>query len=136
VGTALATDYTSAAEVLETIDRLQADVEGRLRGLVASRADAAALVASLRADHQRHARERARLRRRLGLTAPGVAPPGAPSPVGLAGLREAQQALVYAHAEGLPALADARAVDVLADHMVDLSRHLTIVDLWREAAGE
>jgi hypothetical protein len=56
----------------------------------------------------------------------------APSTVDLAALREAQQALVHAHAEGMPALGDRFAVDVLTHHMVDLSRHLTVIDLWIE----
>jgi hypothetical protein len=51
----------------------------------------------------------------------------------LAGLRAAAQDLVHAHAEGLPALRDARAVDLLARHMVDEARHLAVVDLWVEA---
>ncbi len=40
---------------------------------------------------------------------------------------------MHAHAEGLPALGDAGAVAVLARHMVDASRHLTVIDLWIEA---
>ncbi len=48
----------------------------------------------------------------------------------LAGLRSAQEALVLAHAEGLPALRDAAAVDRLGRALVVASRHLTLVDLW------
>jgi hypothetical protein len=51
----------------------------------------------------------------------------------LEGLRAAQEALAYAHAEGLPALGDSFVVDALARHMVDLSRHLTVTQLWIEA---
>jgi hypothetical protein len=131
-----ATDYASAAEVLAAIDGLQAEVEDRLAALRLARADAAGMVAALLGDHARHRRERGRLRRRLGLTASAArgTPPAGPAAV--AALRESQQALVYAHAEGLPALGDARAVDVLAAHMIDLARHLTILDLWREASRE
>ena len=41
--------------------------------------------------------------------------------------------LVYAHAEGLPALGDPRAVHVLAGHLVATARHLTVIDLWIES---
>jgi hypothetical protein len=160
---ASATDYGSAGEALDALDQLQADVEGRLRALVRARPAAGALVASLLADHARQAADRGRLRRRLRLPSAGSPDASAretslgqtgDAPVGqtegrslgptggaprsdggrsLQALRDAQQALVYAHAEGLPALGDRRAVDLLAAHMVELARHLTVLDLWREA---
>jgi hypothetical protein len=40
---------------------------------------------------------------------------------------------VHAHAEGLPALRDRAAVDLLARHMVDVAAQLTVIDLWIEA---
>ena len=51
----------------------------------------------------------------------------------LPALRRSQEALVYAHAEGLPAIGDALAVDRLARHMVELSRHLAVIGLWIDA---
>ena len=79
-----------------------------------------------------HRADRDKLRHRLKLPASSVpAPP--PPDLSLAALREAQQELVHAHAEGLPALGDAGAVAVLARHLVDASRQLTVIDLWIEA---
>ena len=50
---------------------------------------------------------------------------------GLDGMEFTLPALVaLANAEGLPALPDAAAVDLLARHMVEESRHLTVIDLW------
>jgi len=129
---ARATDYASAAEVLDAIDRLEADVDGRLAAIAREVAGARAFAGSVGADHAGHRAARARLRRRLKLPAAG--PPSTP-PAGessLAGLREAQQRLVHAHAEGLPALGNAAGVALLARHMVDASRHLTVIDLWIE----
>ena len=40
---------------------------------------------------------------------------------------------VHAHAEGLPALSDAAAVDTLARHMVVDARHLAIIQMWGES---
>ena len=131
-----AAEYGSAAEVLDAIERLAAALDAQLEALGAAVPSARALVASLRADHRRHRDERARLRRRLGLAGPPLAerrPAAAPS---LAPLRAAQEALVYAHAEGLPALGDPFAVDRLAHHMVELARHLAIIDLWIQTEEE
>jgi hypothetical protein len=131
-----ATDYGSAAEVFSAVDRLAADVAGRLRRLPRVAPGAAGFAESLLADHRRHADDRRRLRRRLRLP-PAAAPADtAPSTVDLAALREMQQALVHAHAEGMPAIGDRFAVDVLAHHMVDLSRHLTVMDLWIETESQ
>ena len=131
-----ATDDASAADALAAIDGFEADVAARLRRLNTAAPQARAMIASFLADHERHRAERAPLRRRLGLApalALGDAVSGAAS---LDGLRAQQEALVYAHAEGLPALGDALAVDALAKHMIDLSRQLTVLDLWIEAEGE
>jgi hypothetical protein len=128
---AAATDYASAAEVFTAIDRLEADVAERLRAIVARVAQARAFVASVLADHERHRTLRARLRARLGLPVAAPAPAGAPH-ADLGALRSAQQELVHAHAEGLGVLGDALAVDGLARNMVDLARHLTVIDLWLE----
>lgn len=127
-----ARDYATAAEVLDEIDRLAVEVDARLAALAAAVPGAGAFAASVAAVHAAHRRDRDGLRRRLGLA---PAPAAVPSRAGtdLAELRTAVQDLVHAHAEGLPALGDARAVDVLARHMVDGARHLTVVDLWLEA---
>jgi hypothetical protein len=130
-----ATDYASAAEALDAADRLEADVAARLRVLSRGEPGAVPFAESVLADHARHRARRSWVRRRLKL------PPAAPSveilspDAGLDALRTAQQELVYAHAEGLPTLNDAQSVDVMARNMVDLSRHLTVIDLWMEAAN-
>jgi hypothetical protein len=130
---ARATEYASAGEVLDTIDRLEADVDGRLAAIVRAVAGAQAFASSVAADHARHRDGRAELRRRLEVAPARPTAPPAVSDPSLAALREAQQQLVYAHAEGLPALGDSGAVDLLARHMVAASRHLTVIDLWIEA---
>jgi hypothetical protein len=43
---------------------------------------------------------------------------------------------MYAHAEALPALGQAPAVREVARHMIDQSRHLTLLGLWIEAEEE
>lgn len=131
-----AADYASAAEALDAIDGLEADVAQRLRRIGSRRAQARTLVERFLADHARHREERAGLRRRLRL---GAAPPlgeGVSEDGSLDGLRGPQETLVYAHAEGMPALGNALAVDVFSKHMVDLARHLTVIDLWLEAEAE
>jgi len=127
-----ATDYGSAEDVFSTVDRLEADVAGGLRRLPRVVPAAGAFAESLLADQRRHAEDRRRLRRRLGLPPAAAATESTPATVDLAALREAQQALVHAHAEGMPAIGDRFAVDVLTHHLVDLSRHLTVMDLWIE----
>jgi hypothetical protein len=137
----LATEYTSASEVLDTIDRREVEVGGRLAAIARAIAGAQAFAGSVASDHARHRADRDRLRHRLKLPAPSAPAPAADPAAGpaakpdlsLAALREAQQQLVHAHAEGLPALGDAGAVAVLARHMVDASRQLTVIDLWIEA---
>jgi hypothetical protein len=126
-------DYADAAEALLAIDRLEADVATRLRALARALPAARPFADSCLSDHDRHRRGRERLRARLRV-APG-APGGSEvtNPLALDALRKAQEALVYAHAEGLPVLADAMAVDALARDMVDLARHLTVIDLWIES---
>jgi hypothetical protein len=90
-------------------------------------------VTSLLRDHERHRETRTRLRRRLGLPGGDAPRADAKDLLSLAGLRMAQEALVHAHAEGLVAIPGEVAVDALARNMVDLSRHLTVIDLWIEA---
>lgn len=127
-----ATDYASAAEVFESIDRLEADAAARLRRLGRQSPAARAFAASALADHERHRRVRARQRARLRLGAAAVATAAESEDASLAGLRAAQEALVYAHAEGCPALGEELAVHELMANMVDLARHLSVIDLWIE----
>ena len=128
---AAAKDYASASEVLDAVDGLARDVAASLDAIAAALPGARAFADSVRADHARHRADRDAIRRRLRLAA-SAPPAGAPPSRDLAALRSLQQELVHAHAEGLPALDDAPAVQVLAGHMVDLSRHLTVIDLWIE----
>jgi hypothetical protein len=127
------TDYADAGQVFAEIERRTAEVEERLSALSERMASVKPFADSVRADHLRFARDREALRRRLG-----IGPASAPSRVAegdllsLPALRAAQEALVHAHAEGLPAVRDPYAVDVLAGHMVELSRHLTVIELWLE----
>jgi hypothetical protein len=126
-----ARDYTSAAEVLDTIDRRAAEVEAALAAIARAVPGAQPFLASLRADHARERADRDAIRGRLRLPPPSpAAPPDAST--SLDALRAAQQELVHAHAEGLPALDDPAAVQVLARHMVEASRRLTVIDLWIE----
>jgi len=131
-----ATDYASAAEVFAAVDRLEAEVALRLRALAAVTPGAKALATSVLADHERQRRARERLRRRLGLALSETTRVEARDLTSVEALRSAQEALVHAHAEGLPAMGDAFAVDVMAGHLVELSRHLAVVDLWLEAEAD
>lgn len=124
-------DYASPREVFTAVDAFEAEVESRLRALAGAAPLARPLALSFLRDHERHRKERGALQNRLGLAAAPLRPARV-ADVSLDGLRKAQDALVFAHAEGLNALGDSRAVDVLARHMVDHSRHLTLIDLWIE----
>ena len=126
-----ARDYTSAGEVLGEIDRLESELDARLATLAVSFPAGAAFAASVRADHDAHRRTRVALRRRLRLSeaAPSSPPAGRAS---VDGLRALAQDLVYVYAEGLPAIKDAQAVDILARHMVDDARHLAVLQMWME----
>jgi len=127
-----ATEYASASEVLDTIDRREVEVAGRLAAIARAIAGAQAFADSVASDQAGHRADRDKLRHRLKLPA-SSAPAPPPPDLSLAALREAQQELVHAHAEGLPALGDAGAVAVLARHLIDASRQLTVIDLWIEA---
>lgn len=131
-----ATDYASAADALAAIDGFETVVAARLRRIASVAPQARALVASFLADHERHRAERARVRRRLRLAPAPALGESASGDASLDALRAQQEALVYAHAEGMPALGDALAVDALSQHMIDLSRQLTVLDLWIEAEGD
>jgi hypothetical protein len=129
----LAVDYASAGQVFDAVDTLEAEVATRLRAIAEARASARAFAASCLSDHDRHRGQRGELRRRLRLGNGTAAGREVKNPLSLEALRKAQENLVYAHAEGLPALRDARAVRTLAGHMVDLSRQLTVVEIWLDA---
>jgi hypothetical protein len=129
-----AREYTSAAEVLDTIDGLAAGVDASLAAIVRLVPAAAPFAASVRADQVRERAGRDALRARLRLTS--AARPAAPVSTALDALRAVQQELVHAHAEGLPALDDEAAVRVLARHMVEAARRLTVIDLWIELEAE
>jgi hypothetical protein len=128
-----AREYGSAGEVLDAVDALARRVEASLAAIARRLPGAAPFASSAAADHARHRRDREAIRARLRLPPASVAPSAEPA-VALDVLREVQQELVHAHAEGLPALDDSRAVAVLAGHLVDVSRHLAVIDLW--IAGE
>ena len=131
-GQASAAEYASAAEALDALDRMEVAVAARLEAIAAALPSARPFADSVLSDHARQRGERALLRRRLGLAEAQPAAAAAAEP-DLAALRTEQEALVYAHAEGLPALGDAYAVDRMARHMVELARQLTVIDLWIEA---
>lgn len=131
-GPADAADYTSAEQVLAAVDTAAADVQARLRALVGL-APARLFAERLLQEHARQALDRARLRQRLGLPRAAADVARTSPERGLSALRAAQEALVFAHAEGLPALPDAAAVDQLGRAMVVASRHLTLIDLWIES---
>jgi hypothetical protein len=133
VATAEATEYASALEVFAAVDRLESEVELRLRALSESSPGAKAFAVSVLADLDRERTARARLRHRLGLPATSPIRPEIADLTALEALRAAQEALVHAHAEGLPALGDPFVVQAMAGHMVELSRHLAVTLLWIES---
>lgn len=129
-------DYASASDVLGTIDAIENDVSARLRRLAADTPRARPVAASFLGDYARHRAARDRARRRLHVASAPQVGEVVSDDATLDGLRGQLESLVYAHAEGLPALGDAFVVDLLSRHMIDLSRQLTVVDLWIEAGAE
>jgi hypothetical protein len=133
-----ARDYASAEEVLAEIDRLESDLDARLAALATLVPTVAVFARSVHADHERHRVSRAAIRKRMHVAAGGSssvagAAPASRSGLALAQLQSLAQDLVHAHAEGLPAIGDAVAVDVLARAMVDDARHLAVLQMWAEA---
>src|SRR5262245_60505168 len=120
-------DYTSAADVFAAIARLEDEVDARLRAVAQARTGVEEFAHSVAAVRVRQRGQRDRLRLRLHL-AEVVPAPVAPleAAADLARLRDAQQDLVHAHAEGLPALRARDAVDMLARHLVELAAQLTV----------
>lgn len=127
-----AAEYSSAAEVLAAVEGFAAEVALRMHAIAETQPGARSFVQSVLRDHQAHRVDRERFRRRLGLPVSDPGQPEAANLRDLPALRSAQERLVYAHAEGLPALGDRAGVALLAGHIVDLSRHLTVIDLWIE----
>ena len=123
--------------MLDTIDRLAGDVDAALSAIASAVPGARPFASSVRADHLREKADRDAIRARRRLSA-AAAPAArtAPASASLDALRTLQQELVHAHAEGLPALDDAAAVQVLARHMVEAARRLTVIDLWIELEAE
>ena len=121
-----AREYRDHHEVRDAVDELAAVVEARLSAIVRVAPRAAAFAASVKADLARHRRERG------GAVA---SPPAIEEAASLPRLRAAIGDLMHAHAEGLPAVGDRAARRRLGEHMVDLSRILTVVDLWMEMEG-
>jgi hypothetical protein len=125
---AFAREYATETELLATIDTLSAEVAARLDALARAVPRARAFVASATADLARHRRER-------GGAGKPVPPASLEQATSLPRLRTALESLMHAHAEGLPVLADGAHVQRLAGHLIDLSRLLTVVDLWMEGEG-
>jgi hypothetical protein len=128
-----AADYASAGEVLAEVERLAGEVDLRLRALAEASPGAKAFALSVIADHERQRKERGGLRLRLGVAPSAGTRADAAGLTSLDALRTAQEALVHAHAEGMPALQDPPAVQMMARHMVEEARHLTVIDLWIES---
>ena len=122
----------AAGEVLDGLERHAGEVTSRLAGLAAAVPASSAFASSLGSDLARHAAERRALRRRLRLSDATLVGASA-VPTSIEDLRAAQEALLLAHADGLPRLGDRHAVDVVAHHMVDVARHLAVTDLWLDA---
>lgn len=122
-----ARDRSGSDELMIQLDALSLALERRLAALSQALPSSAAFARSARADLARHRRER-------GSRARGEVASGAvEEPRSLARLKSAFEELTRAHANGLPAVrGDHGLVQRLAEHMVDLSRLTTVVDLWIE----
>lgn len=125
-----AREYASAAEVLDTIDALAAQVDAALASIARAVPGAQPFAASVRADQERERADRDAVRSRLRLRSGVRGAAAVATSTSLDALRVLQQDLVHAHAEGMPALDDAATVQVIARHLVEASRRLTVIDLW------
>jgi hypothetical protein len=122
-----------AGDVLARIDALELEVEARLGSLGGQNSAARTFATSVLHDHARHRLVRARVRQELGLSAPAAKAAPAPADASsLVALRRCQKSLVYAHVEGLPSFPSHHQVDALGHNMVDLARHLTVIELWTD----
>jgi hypothetical protein len=123
--------FPSADAALDAMDARSLTVEASLEAL---RLDSAPLrkgATSILADLRRCRQNRLAVRRLLGLL-PVAPSPSAPKSTSLRDLRAAEQDLVFAHAEGIPVLGNPRAVSLLVPDLLDVARHLALVDLWLE----
>lgn len=133
-GRARAAEYASAKDALEAIEGFEVVVDRYLLRLHRMVPASRAMIESFRRDRERHRSHRERVRRRLGLGYAAIAAASGEAPAApLDVVREAQSALVYAHAETLPTLDDSVSVGLLMSDMADLARQLTLIDLWIEA---
>src|SRR5579862_8387217 len=122
-----------AGDILARIDALELEVEARLGSLGGQSSAARTFATSVLHDHARHRLVRARVRRELGLPAPLAKAPQTPADAAsLPALRRCQKNLVYAHVEGLPSFPTHHQVNSLGHNMVDLARHLTVIELWTD----
>ena len=133
---AQATEYATIGDVFGAIDRLEAEADARLRAIARQMPAARAFAQSVLEDDARHRQRRQALRERLRLGSAPEVEARASEDRDLDGLRSTLESLAYAHAEGLPALADPVAVDWLAHDMMDVSRQLTVVELWIALEGQ
>lgn len=129
--TAAGEEYASAGAALDAIEGRSESVEAVLRALRGESEPLRKGFSSFLEDYRRHRQDRAALRRTFGIPPAREARPE-PKAVTLRDLRAAVQELVFAHAEGIPALGSGRAVTVIGGHLLDVARHLAIVDLWLE----
>lgn len=134
---ALARDYTSRSEALDSLDALASICRERLRAVGQARPNAGLLVSRFLARLEEHRLNREQVRRRLvaGPGAEGRGPTASRASeeraeASLIGLRQALDDLMIAYAESLPVFGDATAVSTLAVSMVDVSRLRTVIDLW------
>jgi hypothetical protein len=130
-----AEEFASAEAALEAMETRSATVEAMLAGLRSDSAAFGKAAASFLADLRRHRQDRARVRRALGLL-PAAVETLSPKVSTLTDLRAAEQALVFGHTEGLPALGNSRAVAVLVPDLLDVARHLAVIDLWIEEESD
>jgi hypothetical protein len=128
-----ARDYTGPGEVFAAVESFSRVVEARLEAILRRVPGARAFVRSAAADLVRHRAQREALA--IYRAPKATAGSHVDDAASLPGLRESLVELMYAHAEGLPALRDGDAVARLTAHMIDLSRLVTVVDLWLEAEG-
>ena len=118
---------------MSAIDALEADVAGRLSALAAALPAARAFVASLLADHERHRAVRADVRRMLRLAVAAAIVAVARRHVARRRCGPRRRRSSTPTPRAFPPSARPLAVDAMARNMVDLARHLTVIDLWIEA---
>jgi hypothetical protein len=129
-----AAEFPSGEAALDAMEARSETVEAALQDLAHNSRPFGRGAASFLADLRRHRQDRARVRKLLGLLPPHVETPP-PKTATLTDLRAAQQELVFAHAEGIPALGSPAAASVIVLDLVDVARHLAVIDSWIEAGA-